>query len=1070
MTQKQRMDKEEQQRVLVRDLNPVITCRLCEGYFVDATTLVDCLHVFCRACILRHFENSKTGCPTCNTMYKKKSQTCFRPDPQIQTLVYKLVPALYAKEMQRREDFYRSTGVRASSSCSDDSVIDRERDMINDQEEMISSYVGDKTQFFGPEDSISLSLEYYQAHLDSTDAEEKSKPPLLSSDSDTSSNNSSQSDGVQTQNKIKTEKPDLTNVNSDSDCTKDKEQNDGGNSVSDRDVRECDKRFLQCPPAVSMKHLQKFIRMKFGLTGDHRVDMIYKGEVLPANFSLMDVAYTFKWKRMKPMRFFYRIFTPMKVRPIKIVNTTLSTGGRQLQIVPVKPSPDPTTKPAEEVKPEAKPELDVEKSRDKDLEESEDQKNDKERLFAHLQLQSKSQVEKDKKVPEKPLIKDCVFEYEEPDQEEIKRFAEKRDREWALQKKLDDETRKDEDYVSHHFSKKRKKSKHSKNEFNLHKKRKLHAEIASNEEELKLKVKITNNGHKHKHHKSSGQVNEKTQTSDVSSKEKLLQMRQVRHKHVSSEDKNIQTVPSIKLSKDSSTSTEKIRIESGDKSKVEEKQIDIKESTEEPRKSPKIKEDIAKLKIKVTEPSSSVSESAVLPKQQSEGVSTSPKIGTFLEPTSSKPGFALKNSIEKDWVKKVPTVQLERNEQTEKQAQKTFLKTFQTYAEKYQRNEKLQQNKIENTKAKLNSVNLNKDKLIQIKTENNKITANNKSLERKIANLQQHCTIEAKPPEKIEKKMNFVNEKPKMVTPHYPAGFTVSKVEQGVKRKAEDEAMQDNRPSLEITLINPPTSSPAQQSSKPPEKPPVKRPPPATIPLDRIKKSVNLKSGISIIPKLPERCDNIGALDLSKTSMSPDNSSKISPKLDVPNGFNLVSRQLNALSRPTTTTGSEKNNIALSNLQMLSKVATEHSNLNNKTPQNTMALNKPRPQMPSLQTLKVPSLQNPGQMKAPNLQKIPKLNEIQKFRPTNPQIRNLRPNQNQNIRNIPNPSLLIRQQNQNRLSQIATMQQSSGEATKTTQSVSTNSTPSPAQKEATTATPVKSAIESKLQEKKEISV
>lgn len=46
-----------------------------------------------------------------------------RPDPQTQSLVYKLVPALYSKEMQRKEDFYRSTGMRASSSCSDDSVL-----------------------------------------------------------------------------------------------------------------------------------------------------------------------------------------------------------------------------------------------------------------------------------------------------------------------------------------------------------------------------------------------------------------------------------------------------------------------------------------------------------------------------------------------------------------------------------------------------------------------------------------------------------------------------------------------------------------------------------------------------------------------------------------------------------------------------------------------------------------------------------------------------------------------------------------------------------------------------------
>ncbi|KAJ8916481.1 hypothetical protein NQ315_000123 [Exocentrus adspersus] len=749
------------------------------------------------------------------------------------------------------------------------------------------------------------------------------------------------------------------------------------------------------------------------------------------------------------MRFFYRIFTPMKVKPIKIVNTTLSTGGKQLQIVPVKPSAD-AGKP-NDVEPKAEP----------DLTESEDQKNHKERLFAHLQLQSKSQVvdSHNKKVPDKPLIKDCVFEYEEPDQEEIKRFAEKRDREWALQKKLDDETRKDEGYVGHHFSKKRKKSKHSKSEFNVHKKRKLHAEIASNEEDLKLKVKITNNGHKHKHHKSSGQVNEKTQTADMSSKEKLLQMRQVRHKHVSSEDKNIQTVPNVKASKDSSTSTE-IRINSA--ATVEETGP-IEESK---------KEEVAKLKIKISEPSSSVSESAVLPKQQSEGVNTSPKIGTFVEPTNSKPGFSLKNSVEKDWGKKVPRVELERNEQTEKQAQKTFLKTFQTYAEKYQRNEKLQQNKIDTAKTKLNL----KDKTPTTPTKlENKITTTNKSLERKIANLQQHCTIEAKVSDK-EKKISYVNnnDKAKVVTTtHYPAGFTVSKIEQGaVKRKNEDDSLQDKRPSLEITLINPPPSpSPV---AKPADKPPVKRPPPATIPLDRIKKSVNLKSGISIIPKLPERCDNIGALDLSKSSKSPDSSSK----LELPNGFNILNRQV---VRPSTATGAEKNNMALSNLQMLSKVATEHSNLNNKAATATapalqqpsgVTLNKPRPQMPSLQTLKVPSLPNPGQMKAPNLQKLPKLNEIQKFRPANPQIRNLRPNQNQNIRNIPNPSLLIRQQNQNRLSQMATMQQQQqqqqqggGEgAAKPAVAVAAP----PVQKE--TVAPAKPVTESKVQEKKEISV
>ncbi|VEN47616.1 unnamed protein product [Callosobruchus maculatus] len=1033
-------------RILVKDLNSVITCRLCDGYLIDATTLVDCFHVFCRACILRHFENNKTACPIpmCNTSYKKKSQPCFRPDPLIQSLVYKLVPSLYAREIQRREDFYRSTGVRASSSCSDDSVIERERqDLINDHEEMISCYVGDKTQFFSPEDSISLSLEYYQTHLDTTDVKDRRRHvecPVASDSSDTY------------KQKV------TANFENDTGCKEDSSVQIS-KKLTDSDTQkegnhDCDKRYLQCPAAVSMKHLQKFIRMKFGLTIDHKVDIIYEGEVLPLDFSLMDVAYTFKWKRLKPMRFFYRIFFPMKIRPIKIVNTTLSTGGKQLQIVPVKPNMESPRTPKPVEKKEVKEETPI-------YEQTQDQKNDKELLFAHLQLQSKVQF--DKKVPEKPTpSKDtCVFEYEEPDLEEIKKFAEKRDREWAMQKKLDEKKKEIEDeYPTHHSSKKRKKSKHSKNEFNVHKKRKLHAEIASNEEELKLKVKITNNGHKHKHHKSSGQSERSQQppSSEMSSKEKLLQMRQVRHKHLSIEDKNVQTVPTIKISKAASTGTEKI------KTSIVEKlpSVEIQRLPEngEDKRQIKPTEEIKKLKIKVPEPSSKVSESAAMPKQQTEHINTSPKVGTLLESSSSK--FSVKTLEDQEWGKKLPKVQLERKDATEKEAQKTFLKTFHAYAEKYQ---KIEKHKIDKPKTVNNVVN----KLQQIKTEN-KISTSDKSFERKIVNLQQQCTIEPKD----ERTVKFVNEKRNIITTHYPPGFTVSKVEQGVKRKLSDtDSMHDKRPSLEITLINPPTSSTSSMQPKPQsDKPVAKRPPPATIPLERIKKSsINLKSGISIIPKLPDMCDNIGALDLSK-SKSPDNSPKASPKLEhqVPNGISITPNPVRQMSPMPKASPNPEKNMALSNLQMLSKVATEHSSLSKgPAPNINTIVNKPRPQIPNLQTLKLP----PAQIKPATLQKLPKLNEIQKFRPTNPQIRNVRPNQNQNIRNIPNPSLLIRLQNQRMNSQISNAvnqesvsSKSVASSTVCSSSVSTSVT----QKDTITTSAMNSVLDCKMREMKEISV
>lgn len=220
----------------------------------------------CRSCLLHHFEGSKTQvqCPVCPVLYKKKSQcfrlvffflvktssllkcdTFFRPDPQLQSLIYKTVPSLYSREMQRREEFLRNS--------SEDSTVDEEEKVESDiswtktlftsHVQLQKSLTQVRPPFFNQDDLISLSLEYYQPHLDTTDAAKKDtgasvEPTCLNSDSVPPKNNGQI-------------------IISDSDNLSD---NTG-----------CDKRFLQCPAGVNMKHLQKFVRMKYGLTADHRV-------------------------------------------------------------------------------------------------------------------------------------------------------------------------------------------------------------------------------------------------------------------------------------------------------------------------------------------------------------------------------------------------------------------------------------------------------------------------------------------------------------------------------------------------------------------------------------------------------------------------------------------------------------------------------------------------------------------------------------------------------------------------------------------------------------------------------
>ncbi|CAN8020873.1 unnamed protein product, partial [Ixodes persulcatus] len=55
-------------RALLRDLNAALSCVLCGGYLVNAATLVDCLHSFCKVCIVRYLDTSKLSpsatCPS----------------------------------------------------------------------------------------------------------------------------------------------------------------------------------------------------------------------------------------------------------------------------------------------------------------------------------------------------------------------------------------------------------------------------------------------------------------------------------------------------------------------------------------------------------------------------------------------------------------------------------------------------------------------------------------------------------------------------------------------------------------------------------------------------------------------------------------------------------------------------------------------------------------------------------------------------------------------------------------------------------------------------------------------
>lgn len=98
-------------KLSIISINPHIVCSLCAGYFIDATTITECLHTFCKSCIVKCLQINKC-CPQCNLKIHETSPLIsLRPDRTMQDIVYKIVPNLYEREEQRRERFYKSRGI-----------------------------------------------------------------------------------------------------------------------------------------------------------------------------------------------------------------------------------------------------------------------------------------------------------------------------------------------------------------------------------------------------------------------------------------------------------------------------------------------------------------------------------------------------------------------------------------------------------------------------------------------------------------------------------------------------------------------------------------------------------------------------------------------------------------------------------------------------------------------------------------------------------------------------------------------------------------------------------------------
>ncbi|KAL3802209.1 hypothetical protein HJC23_001753 [Cyclotella cryptica] len=94
------------------NLQDHLICPLCGGYFRDPYTVADCLHSFCRSCLIVHFRVGHRRCPTCNLSLEPDPFREVLADRTLQEVVDKIFPWMRKKEDEEEKAFYAARGIK----------------------------------------------------------------------------------------------------------------------------------------------------------------------------------------------------------------------------------------------------------------------------------------------------------------------------------------------------------------------------------------------------------------------------------------------------------------------------------------------------------------------------------------------------------------------------------------------------------------------------------------------------------------------------------------------------------------------------------------------------------------------------------------------------------------------------------------------------------------------------------------------------------------------------------------------------------------------------------------------
>uniref|UniRef100_A0A0R3RL32 RING-type domain-containing protein n=1 Tax=Elaeophora elaphi TaxID=1147741 RepID=A0A0R3RL32_9BILA len=246
------------------DLNENLSCSLCKSYLIDAVTLTECLHSYCRSCLLGNIEKAEVyHCTKCAASFGKDLSEAFVRDDTLQKLVYKMVPDVYWQELIQRGEFLKKRIVSPDEKAT---ILDKKLMQL-------------ASELCAPNEMVSLCLEYVSPGVsdndtgdDSNDKEAVSASRLLD---DNKPSTVAEADRLEKQEAM------LTTF----------------------------KRYFRCQASTKISALRKLLEAKLEVLDTYRLYFVDSdcNVMLDDQCTLQDIAYMFSWRRLGPMKILFTL-------------------------------------------------------------------------------------------------------------------------------------------------------------------------------------------------------------------------------------------------------------------------------------------------------------------------------------------------------------------------------------------------------------------------------------------------------------------------------------------------------------------------------------------------------------------------------------------------------------------------------------------------------------------------------------------------------------------------------------------------------------------------------------------